>query len=74
MLVAALVWLATAAISRYSSLSALIASAAAPPVLYAWGEVQYAELFLLLTIILWIRHRANIQRLVSGSEGRIRLR
>ena len=71
MILAALVWLATAAISRYSSLSALIASAATPPILYAWGHVQFAELFLLLTIILWFRHRSNIQRLISGTEGRI---
>jgi glycerol-3-phosphate acyltransferase PlsY len=71
MILAALVWLATAAISRYSSLSALIASAATPFFLYAWGHVQYAELFFLLTIILWFRHRSNIQRLVAGTEGRI---
>ena len=71
MILAALVWLATAAISRYSSLSALIASAATPPILYAWGHVQVAELFLLLTIILWFRHRSNIQRLIAGTEGRI---
>jgi glycerol-3-phosphate acyltransferase PlsY len=71
MILAALIWFATAAISRYSSLSALIASAATPLILYAWGHVQYAELFLLLTIILWFRHRSNIQRLISGTEGRI---
>ena len=71
MIVTALIWLATAAISRFSSLSALIASAATPLLLYAWGHVQIAELFLLLTIILWFRHRSNIQRLISGTEGRI---
>lgn len=71
MILAALIWLATAAIFRYSSLSALIASAATPFMLYSWGHVQFAELFLLLTIILWIRHRSNIQRLISGAEGRI---
>jgi glycerol-3-phosphate acyltransferase PlsY len=71
MILAALIWLATAAISRYSSLSALIASAATPLILYAWGHAQWAELFLLLTIILWFRHRSNIRRLISGAEGRI---
>jgi glycerol-3-phosphate acyltransferase PlsY len=71
MVLAALIWLATAAMSRYSSLSALIASAATPLILYAWGHVQVAELFLLLTVILWIRHRSNIRRLMSGTEGRI---
>ena len=71
MLLVALVWLVTAAISRYSSLSALIASAATPLILFAWGHVQFAELYLLLTIILWFRHRPNIQRLIYGTEGRI---
>jgi glycerol-3-phosphate acyltransferase PlsY len=71
MILAALIWLATAAISRYSSLSALIASAATPLILFAWGHAQWAELFLLLTIILWFRHRSNIRRLISGAEGRI---
>ena len=71
MILAGLIWLATAALSRYSSLSALIASAATPLMLYTWGHVQFAELFLLLTVILWFRHRANIQRLIAGTEGRI---
>jgi len=71
MVLTALVWLTTAAIFRYSSLSALAASAAAPLILYVWGHVQIAELFVLLTLILWFRHRANIKRLLSGSEGRI---
>lgn len=65
------VWLVTAALSRYSSLSALIATAATPPALFVLGHIELAELFLLLTIILWIKHRANIQRLVAGEEGRI---
>ena len=71
MVLVALIWLASAAIFRFSSLSAVIASAATPPILYIWGHVQAAELFLLLTIILWFRHRSNIRRLISGTEGRI---
>ena len=71
MILAGLIWLATAAIFRFSSLSAMIASAATPLMLYSGGHVQAAELFLLLTIILWFRHRANIRRLISGTEGRI---
>ncbi|HEX2255488.1 MAG TPA: glycerol-3-phosphate 1-O-acyltransferase PlsY [Afifellaceae bacterium] len=71
MLIAGAVWLATAAVTRYSSLSALIASAATPPILFLLGHIQWAELFLLLTIILWLRHRGNISRLMAGEEGRI---
>jgi glycerol-3-phosphate acyltransferase PlsY len=32
---------------------------------------QIAALFFVLTIIVFIKHRANIQRLVSGTEGKI---
>ena len=67
----AVVWLAVAAITRYSSLSALIASAATPALLWASGDRQEAQLFLLMAVLLWIMHRANIGRLIAGTEGRI---
>jgi glycerol-3-phosphate acyltransferase PlsY len=66
-----LIWLATAAVTRYSSLAALIASAATPAVLWLSGAVPEAKLFLLLTVLLWIMHRANIARLIGGTENRI---
>jgi acyl phosphate:glycerol-3-phosphate acyltransferase len=65
------VWLVIAALTRYSSLAALIASAAAPAFLWWRGDVAEAEVFLLLSVVLWITHRANIERLVSGTEGKI---
>ncbi|HEX2653347.1 MAG TPA: glycerol-3-phosphate 1-O-acyltransferase PlsY [Xanthobacteraceae bacterium] len=65
------IWIAVAAITRYSSLSALIASAATPAVLWALGNSDEAMLFAVLTILIWIMHRANIARLLSGTEGRI---
>ena len=65
------VWLAAAALTRYSSLAALIASVLTPFFLWWWGARLEAELFALLTILLWILHRANIARLVSGSESKI---
>lgn len=66
----ALLWLAVAFLSRYSSLSALIASAATPLALWFWDGRQ-ALLFVLLAALLWWRHRENIDRLGKGSEGRI---
>jgi glycerol-3-phosphate acyltransferase PlsY len=66
-----LIWLATAAVTRYSSLAALIASAATPAVLWASGAVPEAKLFLLLSVLLWIRHRTNIARLIGGTESKI---
>ena len=65
------IWLAVAALTRYSSLSALVASLATPPILWALGSGGEAALFALLTIILWITHRENIARLLHGTEGRI---
>ena len=65
------IWLALAALTRYSSLAALLASAATPAVLSWAGEVRLAQLFLLLAALLWIMHRANIARLIAGSEGKI---
>lgn len=66
-----IVWLATAAITRYSSLSALVASAVTPVVLWFDGELQEAQLFAILAALLWVMHRSNIARLVSGSETKI---
>jgi len=65
------VWLAVAAATRYSSLAALTASLAAPAFLWWWGNIADALLFLLLSALLWIMHRANIGRLLNGAEGRI---
>jgi glycerol-3-phosphate acyltransferase PlsY len=67
----AVLWLAVAAVTRYSSLAALIASAATPAVLWWSGDLPEAELFLLLAVLLWIMHRANIARLVAGTESKI---
>ena len=65
------IWLAVAAVSRYSSLAALIASALTPFSLWLLGRPEAAALFLLLTVLLWVMHRANIARLLSGGEGKI---
>jgi acyl phosphate:glycerol-3-phosphate acyltransferase len=66
-----LIWIAIAAASRYSSLAALAASAATPAVLWWNGNVPEAKLFLLLSALLWLMHRANIARLISGTESQI---
>ena len=49
----------------------MTASLAAPAFLWWWGNVADAQVFLLLSILLWIMHRANIGRLLRGAEGRI---
>ncbi len=70
-LVFALVWLGTAAITRYSSAAALAASAATPIALWAMGRSQPAELFAALALLLWFKHKPNIERLLAGTESKI---
>jgi acyl phosphate:glycerol-3-phosphate acyltransferase len=70
-LVFAAVWLASAKLTRYSSLSALLATLATPAALWFLGQPRMAGLMLVLTILLWIMHRENIGRLLAGTEGRI---
>lgn len=67
----AAIWLVVAWLTRYSSLSALVASAATPVILAAVGEYALAALFALLALVLWQRHHENIRRLLAGTEGRI---
>ena len=64
-------WLITAVISRYSSLSALVASFVTPILLWWFGHLALAALFVLLTVLLFTMHRANISRLLAGTEGKI---
>ena len=64
-------WLAVPAVTRYSSLAALLASAATPVVLWLMGEDRMAGLFVLLAVLLWWKHGQNIKRLRAGTEGRI---
>ncbi len=66
-----IVWLLVAVTTRYSSLSALVASAATVGALALTGQSRLAVLFALLTALLYVRHAANIRRLTSGEETRI---
>ena len=70
-LVFAIVWVAVAAISRYSSAAALSASLAAPVSAYWLADAHVALLFALLAALLWIKHAPNIARLRLGTESRI---
>jgi acyl phosphate:glycerol-3-phosphate acyltransferase len=64
-------WLIVVLATRYSSAAALTASAATPVVALFFGRADVAALFSLLTLLLWFQHRANISRLVNGSETKI---
>lgn len=65
------VWLVTAAIFRFSSLAALVAAASAPVMLYLLGMPQAVVFGVALAALIFLRHKANIGRLVAGLEPRI---
>jgi acyl phosphate:glycerol-3-phosphate acyltransferase len=70
-IVFAVLWLATAFTTRYSSLSALVAAFVTPIFLWWFGHAALASLFAVLTLLLFYTHRENIKRLQAGTEGRI---
>jgi acyl phosphate:glycerol-3-phosphate acyltransferase len=67
----ALIWLAVAFLTRFSSLAALVASAATPGILWVFGYIQERDLFVILTVLLIWKHTENIKRLIAGTESRI---
>jgi glycerol-3-phosphate acyltransferase PlsY len=68
---AALIWLAVAVMSRYSSLASLVATALAPAATwYAAGGFDAGIMFVICGFI-WIRHHENIRRLIRGEESKI---
>lgn len=70
-LIFAAIWLGVAFASRYSSLSALVASAATPIALWFLGQPAMAGMVVILVALLWWKHSANISRLLAGTEGKI---
>jgi acyl phosphate:glycerol-3-phosphate acyltransferase len=70
-LVFAVVWLVIAFATRYSSLAALVALVAVPIAVLVIGMPPVAALLALMSLIAILKHRANISRLISGTESRI---
>ncbi|RUX04547.1 glycerol-3-phosphate 1-O-acyltransferase PlsY [Mesorhizobium sp. M8A.F.Ca.ET.059.01.1.1] len=70
-LIFAVVWLVMAFLFRFSSLAALTAAVVVPIALYFMSTPQVAALFVGMSIIVFIKHRANISRLMAGTEGKI---
>jgi glycerol-3-phosphate acyltransferase PlsY len=70
-LVFAAVWIAVALLLRYSSLAALIAAVIVPLTLLIMGYQDFAVVFAVMSVIVFIKHRANISRLMAGTESRI---
>jgi glycerol-3-phosphate acyltransferase PlsY len=70
---AALVWLVTALMLRYSSLAALIAAVAAAIFAPFVADKATAAMIAGIALLIILRHHANIRRLIAGTESRISL-
>jgi acyl phosphate:glycerol-3-phosphate acyltransferase len=73
-LLAAVVFAAAAALTRHVSVGSMLAALAAPPIAWAFGHVQLAELYLLIALVIIVKHAGNIRRLLNGTESRFTLR
>ena len=67
----AAIWLCVALVSKYSSLSALVATLVIPVALWIVGSEKIAFVMAVMTVISWMKHEANIKRLIAGTEGKI---
>lgn len=70
-LAACATWLVTALVSRISSLSALMAAIASPVLAWIMGRPDLALACLFMVVLILVRHKANIQRILNGTEPRI---
>ena len=74
-IVLCLIWLVTAIIGKYSSLSALTAFALAPfAAWYLTADFQIVFVMSFFTVVIWIKHHNNIRHLLNGTESKINLR
>ena len=70
----AALWLAVAFASRFSSAAALAGSALAPILFFLTGRITEGAALGLLSALIWWKHRANLNRLLAGTESRIGLK
>jgi glycerol-3-phosphate acyltransferase PlsY len=70
-LAACATWLLVAIVTRYSSLSALVAALLAPIYTIAFYHLHGAILVAVLSALIFYKHRENITRLRAGEETKI---
>lgn len=67
----AAIWLTMAKVGKISSLAAIVATIVVPIAAWIWGDRTLAITVTLMSVVVLIKHRANIERLVAGEEPRI---
>lgn len=70
-LISIVLWVAVIYMTRYSSLGALVATFCIPFMCYWLASPQIAEFSVLIAVLVWSRHIANIRRLLNGTESKV---
>ncbi len=70
-LVYAMVWLALLALTRYSSVAGMSAALAAPVAAATFGRFDLAIFYLGIGLLVFWKHRDNLERLLAGTESRV---
>lgn len=65
------VWIALVLVTRISSVGGLGAAIAAPFLAWGAGHMDYVPVLIAISMVAFWKHRANIERLIDGSEPRI---
>lgn len=67
----AVIWIGSLLIWRFSSLGGMLASASVPVSAFVLGEYQWIPIFVGLTLLVFWKHRSNIERLLAGEEPKV---
>lgn len=70
-IVAMLIWITSVIMFKYSSLAAIIAAIAAPLISFFYNDLIYTIFITFLSVLLLVRHHANIARLLKGQESKV---
>lgn len=66
-----ILWLMTVALTRYSSLGAVISFCSLPLSIFLFDAKEKLPIAIIISIILLVRHKDNIRRLIAGTESRV---
>lgn len=70
-LVTVMLWLMTVALTRYSSLGAVISFCSLPLSIFLLDTKEKLPIAIIMSIILLVRHKDNISRLIAGTESKV---
>lgn len=70
-LVTVILWLMTVALTRYSSLGAVISFCSLPLSVFLFDTKEKLPIAIIMSIILLVRHKENIRRLIAGTESKV---